>query len=367
MSNHETYQAPTADAAKNKAFVEAQKAKGTERYIQRHSLLARITHGVVSISCILLAISGLFVFVPPLAALVGADAVFTIRMSHRVLGCIFILMPVISAILAPKGAWHIIKEDALSKWDSDDKKWMLLFLPYLFLARWLHMPDQHQNKSGQRFADGMLIILSLLMAVTGVVLTLDNLVLISLSADAHAVWLLLHDIGFFLITVFGMAHIGHRVAELAHAFGAKVIAYNGFSHKADTELIKYLPMKEMMEQADIVSLHCPVTDKSKGLINKETLSYMKPTAFLINEARGPVVVSQDLADALNSGKIAGAGIDVFENEPPLDTNHPLLHAKNTIVTPHVAFATAESMAKRAVIVFDNIDAYLAGNQKNIIL
>ena len=70
---------------------------------------------------------------------------------------------------------------------------------------------------------------------------------------------------------------------------------------------------------------------------------------------------------MNSGKIAGAGIDVFENEPPLDTNHPLLHSKNTIVTPHVAFATAESMAKRAVIVFDNIDAYLAGNQKNIIL
>ena len=167
------------------------------------------------------------------------------------------------------------------------------------------------------------------------------------------------------VALVGTGHIGHRVAELVHAFGAKVIAYNGFSHKADTELIKYLPMKGMMEQADIVSLHCPVTDKSKGLINKETLSYMKPTAFLINEARGPVVVSQDLADALNSGKIAGAGIDVFENEPPLDTNHPLLHAKNTIVTPHVAFATAESMAKRAVIVFDNIDAgkILEGSDK----
>ena len=145
------------------------------------------------------------------------------------------------------------------------------------------------------------------------------------------------------VALVGTGHIGHRVAELVHAFGAKVIAYNGFSHKADTDLITYLPMKEMMEQADIVSLHCPVTDQSKGLINK------------------------DLADALNSGKIAGAGIDVFEKEPPLDTNHPLLHSKNTIVTPHVAFATAESMAKRAVIVFDNIDAYLAGNQKNIIL
>ena len=169
------------------------------------------------------------------------------------------------------------------------------------------------------------------------------------------------------VGLIGTGHIGHRVAELVHAFGAKVIAYNGFSHKEDTELIKYLPLKELMAQSDIVSLHCPVTEQSKGMINAETLSYMKPTAFLINEARGPVVVSKDLADALNSGKIAGAGIDVFEKEPPLDTDHPLLHSKNTIVTPHVAFATAESMAKRAVIVFDNIDAYLAGNQKNVVL
>lgn len=168
------------------------------------------------------------------------------------------------------------------------------------------------------------------------------------------------------VALIGTGAIGHRVAELVHAFGAKVIAYNGFSNKPNTELITYLPLKEMMEQADIVSLHCPVTDKSKGLINAETLSYMKPTAFLVNEAR-LVVDSQALADALNNGKIAGAGIDVFENEPPLDTNHPLLHSKNTIVTPHVAFATKESMAKRAVIVFDNIDAYIAGNQKNVIL
>lgn len=207
MSNNETYKATAEEAAKNKAFVEAQQAKGTERYIQRHSLLARITHGVTAISCILLCISGAFVFAPPLAALIGSDAVFAIRMSHRLLGCIFILMPLISLILAPKGAWHIVKEDFLSKWDKDDKKWLALFLPYLFLARWLHMPDQHQNKSGQRFADGMLIILCLLMAVTGVALTLANMGFIELSAGAHAVWLLLHDIGFFLICVFGMAHI----------------------------------------------------------------------------------------------------------------------------------------------------------------
>jgi phosphoglycerate dehydrogenase-like enzyme len=165
----------------------------------------------------------------------------------------------------------------------------------------------------------------------------------------------------------GTGAIGGRVAQLVHAFGAKVIAYNGFSHKENTDLITYVPMKELMAQADIVSLHCPVTPASKGLINGETISWMKPTAILINAARGPVVDSQALADALNNGKIAGAGIDVFETEPPLDVNHPLLHAKNTIVTPHVAFATQESMQKRAVIVFDNIDAYMAGKQKNIIL
>lgn len=169
------------------------------------------------------------------------------------------------------------------------------------------------------------------------------------------------------VGLIGTGHIGTRVAQLVSAFGAKVIAYNGFSHKEDTDLIKYVPLKELMERSDIVSLHCPVTDQSRGIINAESLSYMKPTAFLVNEARGPVVDSKALADALNSGKIAGAGIDVFEMEPPLPTDHPLLHAKNTIVTPHVAFATQESMEKRAVIVFDNIDAFLRGNQKNIVL
>mgnify|MGYP000193484836 FL=1 len=94
---------------------------------------------------------------------------------------------------------------------------------------------------------------------------------------------------------------------------------------------------------------------------------MKRTAILINAARGPIVDSQALADALNEGRLAGAGIDVFEQEPPLDTNHPLLHSKNTLVTPHVAFASEESMVMRAEIVFDNIQAWLNGSQKNIIL
>lgn len=107
-----------------------------------------------------------------------------------------------------------------------------------------------------------------------------------------------------------------------------------------------------------------VVEKSKNLINKETLSFMKKSAILINAARGGVVDTEALADSLNNGKISGAGIDVFETEPPLDINHPLLKTPNTIVTPHIAFATKESMEKRAEIVFENINQFLAGNHIN---
>ena len=169
------------------------------------------------------------------------------------------------------------------------------------------------------------------------------------------------------VGIIGAGAIGSSVAKLCRAFGCKTIAYNGFSHKENTEEMTYLPMKEMMEQADIVALHCPVTEQSKGIINEETLSYMKPTAYLINEARGPVVDSKALADALNTGRIAGAAVDVFEMEPPIPNDHPLLNAKNIIVTPHVAFATKESMVKRADIIFDNLHSFIKGEQKNIIL
>ena len=205
MSNDAVKVTPQEEAA-DKAFIKERKESPYSVWIKRHSLQARITHDVTAICCILLVISGLFVFIPPLAAAIGGQAVFAIRMSHRVIGIIFIAVPVISAILAPKGAWHIFKEDFFTKWDSDDKKWIALFLPYLFTAKWLHMPDQHLNKSGQRFADGLLLLLGMFMAVTGVVLVLGTSVF-ELSAGAHAAWLLAHDIGFFLIAIFGMAHI----------------------------------------------------------------------------------------------------------------------------------------------------------------
>lgn len=167
--------------------------------------------------------------------------------------------------------------------------------------------------------------------------------------------------------IIGTGAIGSRVGQLCRAFGCKTIAYNGFSHKESTQEMDYVPLSELMQQSDIITLHCPVTEQSRGLINAETLQEVKKGAILINAARGPVVDSQALADALHSGRLAGAGVDVFETEPPLDKNHPLLHTPNTIVTPHVAFATAESMEKRANIVFENISRWMEGKQINKII
>lgn len=193
------------DAAKDKEFLEERRSSGKERYIKRRSLQARLTHGITVSCCILLCISGLFVFVPALAQWAGQDATFVIRMSHRVLGVIFVAVPIISALRSPKGVVHIVK-NLFAKWNSDDKKWMMLFMPYLFMAKWIHMPDQDEIKSGQRFADGMLWLSGLLMAITGVIMLLGT-TLFTLPGGVYAVMLFIHDIGFFLIAVFGLAHI----------------------------------------------------------------------------------------------------------------------------------------------------------------
>ena len=169
------------------------------------------------------------------------------------------------------------------------------------------------------------------------------------------------------VGIVGAGAIGCRTAELCHAFGCKVLGYKRHVTGKEPSFIEFVSLDELLQQSDIVSLHCPINEESKHLINAQSIAKMKQGAYLINTARGPVVDSQALADALNSGYLAGAGIDVFEKEPPLSTDHPLLHSKNTIVTPHVAFASAESMVARAQIVFDNIQSYLNGNQKNIIL
>lgn len=156
--------------------------------------------------------------------------------------------------------------------------------------------------------------------------------------------------------IVGTGAIGTRVAKLAAAFGMDVIAYSRTPGKVAG--VRYVSLEELLAQADVVSLHVPLTDETRGMIGAEELALMKKTAVLVNTARGPVVDTKALADALNSGRIAGAAIDVFDAEPPLDADEPLINAKNTVVTPHVAFATDESMIKRAEIEFRNIAEFI---------
>lgn len=169
------------------------------------------------------------------------------------------------------------------------------------------------------------------------------------------------------VGIVGVGAIGTRTAELCHAFGCKVLGNKRHVRGDEPDYIEFVSLEELLSRSDIVSLHCPLNEDSRGMINKDTIAKMKPGALLINAARGPVVDSQALADALNNGDLGGAGIDVFETEPPLNLEHPLLHSKNTIVTPHVAFASAESMETRCKIVFDNIAQWMNGHQTNIIL
>lgn len=163
--------------------------------------------------------------------------------------------------------------------------------------------------------------------------------------------------------VVGTGAIGLRVAAIAQAFGCQVLAYS--RTKKDIPGVTYVGLEELLSQCDVVSLHTPLTEDTRGLMNQERIGLMKENAVLINTARGPVVDSEALAEALKAGRIGGAYIDVFENEPPIREDHPLLHTPNTIVTPHVAFATKEALEKRADILFGNVAAYLDGSPKNV--
>ncbi len=175
------------------------------------------------------------------------------------------------------------------------------------------------------------------------------------------------ELGGKTVGIVGAGAIGLRTAALCRAFGCKVLAYKRHVRGDEPDWLECVGLDELLSRSDIVSLHCPLNEDSRGLINRDSIAKMKPGALLINAARGPVVDSQALADALNSGYLGGAGIDVFETEPPLDPAHPLLHSRNTIVTPHVAFASAESMEARCKIVFQNIQKWMDGAQVNVIL
>lgn len=165
--------------------------------------------------------------------------------------------------------------------------------------------------------------------------------------------------------IIGTGAIGTRVAKIANAFGCKVIAYS--RTKKDLPDVEFVTMEELLKKSDIVSLHVPQTPETTGLIDKEQLELMKPEAILINTARGPVIDSAALAAALKNGTIAAAGVDVFNCEPPLPAEEPLLAAPNTLLTPHIAFASHQAFEKRADIVAENIKCWLEGKPQNVII
>jgi glycerate dehydrogenase len=166
--------------------------------------------------------------------------------------------------------------------------------------------------------------------------------------------------------IIGFGNIGKKVADIASVFGMNLIAAS--PHQTDQSQRKnfrWATVNEVLEQADVVSIHCPLLPETRGLINAGSLGRMKSSAFLLNTSRGPVVVEQDLADALNDGIIAGAGIDVLSIEPP-SIDNPLFKAKNCIITPHIAWATKEARIRLMNIAVNNLSAFIDGNPVNVV-
>lgn len=167
--------------------------------------------------------------------------------------------------------------------------------------------------------------------------------------------------------VVGTGAIGSAVCKIAKAFGCKVIAYNR-SEKEELKNIgvEYVSLDELLSKSDVVSIHLPQTSDTKGLIGKGKIALMKKSAVLINVARGPIVDNNALAEALKKGEIAGAGIDVFDIEPPLDKQYALLKENRAVLTPHIGFATKEAMIRRAHITFENITKWMDGEPQNVV-
>jgi glycerate dehydrogenase len=164
--------------------------------------------------------------------------------------------------------------------------------------------------------------------------------------------------------IVGCGRIGTAVARLAAAFGMEVVGCDAVAVATPPEVSR-VDLDTVFSRSDVVSLHCPLTPETRGLVNAARLTLMKPTAFLINTSRGPLVDEKALADALNAGRIAGAGVDVLSVEPPTPDN-PLLSAKNCIITPHIAWATRAARARLLAASVENLRAFIAGTPQNAV-
>lgn len=167
------------------------------------------------------------------------------------------------------------------------------------------------------------------------------------------------------IGIVGLGQTGYNTARVAIGFGMKVWAYTSKSRLQLPPEIRKADLEHLFHECDIISLHCPLTESTRGLVNAQRLSLMKPSAILINTGRGPLVNEQDLADALNTGKIYAAGVDVLTDEPPRPDN-PLLTARNCFITPHIAWANFESRQRLIYIAASNLKAFAEGKPVNVV-
>ncbi len=165
--------------------------------------------------------------------------------------------------------------------------------------------------------------------------------------------------------VVGFGRIGRAVAELALAFGMNVLAHSRSAPKETSPRIQFVDLETLFARSDVISLHCPLTPETKEMVNAKRLAQMKPTAFLLNTSRGPLIDEAALAEALNAGRLAGAGLDVLAVEPPRADN-PLLRAKNCLITPHHAWATRAARSRLMHTAVANVRAFLAGQPQNVV-
>ena len=172
------------------------------------------------------------------------------------------------------------------------------------------------------------------------------------------------ELGGKTLGIIGFGRIGQATARLAQAFGMKVIAHSRTPRETDTG-VRYVDLSTLLAQSDFLSLHCPLTAENEKMVNADFLSRMKDGAFLINTARGGLLDEQALADALTSGKLVGAAVDVVSQEP-MAVSNPLLTAPNCIITPHIAWAPKESRQRLLDCVVENIRCYLAGSPQNVV-
>src|SRR6185503_1392939 len=168
-----------------------------------------------------------------------------------------------------------------------------------------------------------------------------------------------------IMGIIGLGRIGQTVARLAHAFGMKVVATGRSKPRDLPASVAWFDLETLLRTSDVVSLHCPLTAETKHMINAERLKLMKPTAFLLNTSRGPLIDEASLAEALRAGQIAGAGLDVLSVEPP-DADHPLYTAPNCFITPHISWATRAARARLMRVAVENVRAFIGGTPQNVV-